>query len=287
MSFTYDQPNDDGFSMQYDDWFVNDDRDLMIVYIGEVCSLIASLQSQTSKCCIKPVCDGLWIEDALAFGHERDFTTLSPTEMVSHSPSPSIATDDSTLAPTPATTIAPSEDVTQSPSPSFARSPSNLPTSDSPATPVPSTKPTLLPSNKPTPLPSIKPSSLPSIQPTLNLTIMNSVKMSSVPTTSVPTQEPTLPTNKPTSKPTEKLVEGPTPSPTNMKYGEIEVSFECEVKLEGIKITEIDIKNLNEVVYLLASIFSKFLPKGAIVCILSVGGISVVRRLLRSLQGDR
>ena len=71
-----------------------------------------------------------------------------------------------------------------------------------------------------------------------------------------------------------------------MKLGEIEVSFQCEVKLEGIKVSEIYVLNLNEVVDLLVSVLRKLLPKGAIVRILSVGGISVVRRLLRSLQEE-
>jgi hypothetical protein len=71
-----------------------------------------------------------------------------------------------------------------------------------------------------------------------------------------------------------------------MKLGEIEVSFQCEVKLEGIKASEIYVLNLNEVVDLLVSVLRKLLPNGAIVRILSVGGISVVRRLLRSLQEE-
>ena len=66
----------------------------------------------------------------------------------------------------------------------------------------------------------------------------------------------------------------------------IKVSFQCGAKLEGIKISEINVKNLDDVVYLLASILSKFLPKGAIVRILSAGGISVARRWLRSLQEE-
>ena len=255
MSFTYDRPF--GFSMQYDDWLADDDREpesgTMIIYIGEVCSLIATMQSETSKCCLKPVCDGLWIEDALTLDLEKGHDFTSP------SPSPSVALDVSTLVPTLATTILPSENASQFPSP----------TSNSPPTGVPTAIITSPPSIKATSV-SIQPTSYP-------------VKISSLPTTYIPTQEPN---NKPTPKPTDKLVGVPTSSPTNMKFGEIEVSFQCEVKLEGIKVSEINVLNLNEVVDLLVSVLRKLLPNGAIVRILSVGGISVVRRLLRSLQEE-
>jgi hypothetical protein len=92
---------------------------------------------------------------------------------------------------------------------------------------------------------------------------------------------------RPTAQPTELVVDAPTFEPTVMKYGEIEVSFECGVKLEGIKIDEIDITQLSVVVDLLVSSLREFLPEGAIIRIISVGGISVGRRLLlRLLQDD-
>ena len=253
---------DNGFSMQYDDW--------LMIYIGEVCSLIATMQSETSKCCLKPICDGLWIEDALAFDIEKDHDFTSPTS------SPSIALDVSTLMPTPAATILSSENVSLSPSPTSNSPPTGVPTA------ITTSRPTIKATNSPpTSRPTIKATSV-SIQPT-----SNPVRISSFPTANIPTQEPTnKPTNKPTPKPTDKLVEVPTSSPTNMKFGEIEVSFECEVKLEGIKVSEIYGLNLNEVVDLLVSVLRNILPKGAVVRILSVGGLSVVRRLLRSLQEE-
>jgi hypothetical protein len=284
MSFTYDRPF--GFSMQYDDWLADDDREpeseTMIIYIGEVCSLIATMQSETSKCCLKPVCDGLWIEDALTLDLEKGHDFTSP------SPSPSVALDVSTLVPTLATTILSSENASQFPSPTSNSPPTGVPTAiiTSPpsikatrvsTSPTSNSPPTGVPTAIITSPPSIKATSV-SIQPT-----SNPVKISSLPTTYIPTQEPT---NKPTPKPTNKLVELPTSSPTNMKLGEIEVSFQCEVKLEGIKVSEIYVLNLNEVVDLLVSVLRKLLPKGAIARILSVGGISVVRRLLRSLQEE-
>jgi hypothetical protein len=231
MSYIYER-TDDGFSIQYDDWFVKEDE-MMIMYIGEVCSIIASLQTPTSKCCLKPICNGLSIEDALTFDNERDhdFQTWSPTGAVS-SPSPSIVADVSTLVPTSTTT----EDVSQLPT--------AIITSD----------------------------------PTIKATPTSSQEKIS----SVPTQKPTpFPFSKSTPFPTGKPVDVATSS-----LGGIEVSFQCGAKLEGIKFSEIDVKNLDDVVYLLASVLSKFLPKGAIVRILSVGGISVARRLLRSLEEE-
>ena len=50
--------------------------------------------------------------------------------------------------------------------------------------------------------------------------------------------------------------------------------------------TDIDITKLDEVVDILESVFGDLLPEGAIVRILSVGGLSVARRLLRWLQSD-
>ena len=267
--------NDD-FSMSMrndDDWYP------MIAYIGEVCSLIAGLQSETSKCCLAPVCENLWTKEALAFDRERADATESPTS------SPSVKTTFAaqTNPPTLPTTATPTDLPTSSPSESPSNEPSDLPTSG------PSQVPTVAPSDLPT-------TSRPSEKPSAKATALTATPTRS-PTPIVPSQSPTqvstkLPTRNPVSKrptaqPTVLVVDAPTFQPTVMKYGEIEVSFECAVKLEGIQITEIDITQLSVVVDLLVSSLRDFLPEGAIIRIISVGGISVGRRLLlRLLQDD-
>ena len=286
--FSMSMRNDDfSMSMQNDDdWYP------MIVYIGEVCSLIAGLQSETSKCCLKPVCDGLWTKEALAFDRERD-TPESPTS----SPTTFAA---QTTPPTLPTTATPTDLPTASPSESPSKEPSDLPTSG------PSQVPTAAPSDFPTAIPTATPSNLPTTsrpteKPSAKATALTATPTRS-PTTIIPSHSPTqvptsipttkLPTRKPVSKrptaqPTELVVDAPTFAPTVMKYGEIEVSFECGVKLEGIKIDEIDITQLSVVVDLLVSSLRDFLPEGATIRIISVGGISVGRRLLlRFLQDD-
>ena len=102
--------------------------------------------------------------------------------------------------------------------------------------------------------------------------------------TESPTSSPSLaPTTKqPTKRPTAK----PTPKPTAIVFGEVEVAFEVGIKLEGLTMSDIDVTKLDEVVNLLESVFGDLLPEGAIVRILSVGGLSVVRRLMRFLQED-
>ena len=105
--------------------------------------------------------------------------------------------------------------------------------------------------------------------------------------TESPTSSPSLvPTTKPTAPPTPKPTNQPSPSPTALVFGEVEVAFEVGIKLEGLTMTDIDVTKLDEVVDLLESVFGDLLPEGAIVRILSVGGLSVVRRLMRFLQED-
>jgi len=211
MSFSY--TFEDDFSMPYgdDDWQVvpppspphHHEDEEMNLYIDEVCHLISNLSSETAQYCLEPVCDGLWLDDAVVNDnnhHENDDAWKY------------------SVSPTP------------------------------------------------------QPSSVEFVP----------VKTSSP--TSVPTSMPI--TAKPSAKPTPKPTNQPSPSPTALVFGEIEVAFEVEVKLEGLNMTDIDITKLDEVVDILESVFGDLLPEGAIVRILSVGGLSVARRLFRWLQSD-
>lgn len=207
MSFSYSFEDD--FSMPYgdDDWHVvpppspphyHEDEE-MNLYIDEVCHLISNLSSDTAQYCLEPVCDGLWLDDAVVNdNHEND--------------------DDWKYSVSP--------------------------------TPQPSS--------------------------------VEFVPVQTSSPTSIPTSMPV--TAKPSVKPTPKPTNQPSPSPTALVFGEIEVAFEVEVKLEGLNMTDIDITKLDEVVDILESVFGDLLPEGAIVRILSVGGLSVARRLLRWLQ---
>ncbi|KAL3811967.1 hypothetical protein ACHAXA_011294 [Cyclostephanos tholiformis] len=277
MSYSFERP-DEGFSMQYNDWFVIDDQ-IMIMYVEEVCSIVANLQSATSICCLKPICNGVSIDDALTFDYDndRDVQTLYPTGADNFSPSPSINRDVQTLYPTGADN--------SSPSPSIIVNDSTLapiPATQTPATPTPAT--TDYVSQLPT---AVNDSTL---APTLSKAIITSPPTIKATPTSSPVKMTSRPTQKPTQIPISKSTSYPTTGKpvdvSTSSFGEIEVSFQCGAKLEGIEISEIDVKNLDDVVYLLASVLSNFLPKGALVRILSVGGISVVRRLLRSLEED-
>ena len=192
-----------------------------------------------------------------------------------------------TNPPTLPTTATPTDLPTSSPSESPSNEPSDLPTSG--PSQVPTVAPSDLPTtSRPSEKPSAKATALPATPTRSPTTIVPSHSPTQVPT-SIPTKLPTRnPVSKrPTAQPTVLVVDAPTFQPTVMKYGEIEVSFECAVKLEGIQITEIDITQLSVVVDLLVSSLRDFLPEGAIIRIISVGGISVGRRLLlRLLQDD-
>ena len=225
MSFSYSFKDD--FSMPYghdddddDDWQHNvvPHEAEMLEYIDEVCSLIADLNSNTAEQCLEPICDDLWLEDALVFGNgsggdaniddDNDGSWLYDDD----------GYNNTTLSPT-----------------------------SSP------TKVAFYPLQ--TPKPTMKP------------------------TTSAPsTKQPTM---KPTPSPTTNQ---PSPSPTALVFGEIEVSFEVGITLEGLSIEDIDITKLDDIVDVLTGVFGDMLPEGAIVRIISVGGISVVRRVLRILQ---
>jgi hypothetical protein len=123
-----------------------------------------------------------------------------------------------------------------------------------------------------------------SVSPTPQPSSVEFVPIQTSSPTSVPTSMPI--TTKPSAKPTPKPTNQPSPSPTALIFGEIEVAFEVAVKLEGLNMTDIDITKLDEVIDILESVFGDLLPEGAIVRILSVGGLSVARRLLRWLQED-
>jgi len=211
MSFSYSFEDD--FSMPYgdDDWHVvpppsppHHHEEEMNLYIDEVCHLISNLSSETAQYCLEPVCDGLWLDDAVVNDNNHHNENDDDWKY--------------SVSPTP------------------------------------------------------QPSSVEFV-----------VVQTSSPT-SVPTSMPI--TKQPSAKPTPKPTNQPSPSPTALVFGEIEVAFEVEVKLEGLNMTDIDITKLDEVVDILESVFGDLLPEGAIVRILSVGGLSVARRLLRWLQED-
>mmetsp|Transcript_9636 Transcript_9636/g.21733 ORF Transcript_9636/g.21733 Transcript_9636/m.21733 type:complete len:348 (-) Transcript_9636:2000-3043(-) len=198
FSYSFEHPIEGGFSMPYE----NDHESEMLLYIEEVCVLISDLNSNTAQFCLKPVCDDLWIEDALMF--DDDNTWLDQTWMPTSMPTTSKPTMDMTLPPQ--MTTAP----TTSPQIAFLR------------------------------------------------------------VTALPTSKPT--TRKPTT------------SPTVVEFGSVEVSVEVEIKLEGIDMTDIDPNALDKIVDLLEAVLGEMLPEGAIVRLLSVGGFSVARRLLRFLE---
>lgn len=121
-----------------------------------------------------------------------------------------------------------------------------------------------------------------SVSPTPQPSSVEFVLVQTSSPTSTPTKSPV--TTQPSAKPTPKPTNQPSPSPTALVFGEVEVAFEVSVKLEGLNMTDIDITKLDEVVDILESVFGDLLPEGAIVRILSVGGLSVARRSLRWLQ---
>lgn len=131
----------------HDDWYGHDDDDashghdgehqVMIRYIEEVCGLISALNTDTARQCLKPVCDGLWIEDALRYDDSGTETTHSmvPTAQ------PSQQVPASTAFPTAAPTTK-----SPTPPPTATAKPTSAPTS------APTTK---APTKQPTPRPTV------------------------------------------------------------------------------------------------------------------------------------
>jgi hypothetical protein len=152
----------------------------------------------------------------------------------------------------------------------------------------PSASPTLLDTPTPQPTqeegnfvssPTSEPTSLPTLKPATASPTVKPVAMS-------PTSRPTTPkpSSKPTVKPTSKLTTGPTASPTKAGRGSVDVKFDVSVTLRGIKASELDFTALDAVINLLEKVFAQMLPQSAKVRLLKVGGVSVTRRLLRSLE---
>jgi hypothetical protein len=102
-----------------------------------------------------------------------------------------------------------------------------------------------------------------------------SAKPNSAPTTMKPTSF------KPTTLPPTK---SPTASPTKAKFGSVDVKFDAAITLEGINVSDLDFTALGAVIDLLEKVFASFLPEGALVRLLKVGGVPVTRRMLRNLQ---
>lgn len=73
-------------------------------------------------------------------------------------------------------------------------------------------------------------------------------------------------------------------TPVVLEVGSVEVSVEVGLTLEGIDFSDIVDTGLDEVVDLLKSVLGELIPEGADVRILSIGGVSFTRRLLRILQ---
>ena len=258
----------------------------MSMHIEEVCSLISELNIGIAQRCLQPVCD-IRLEAAFTTGADTDGIAL-PTLMPTIIPSPptSLMTSETPtgIATSESPTLQPSSlvnDASDVPTPvvtSYAPSivTTSRPTaSENPTSQLPTTSavPTLLATT--TPLPTLKPTDGPtSAGPTL------------LPTTAPITPLPTL---KPTSFLTSKPSTSPiilSASPTVEQFGSVEVSFEVEVTLEGIDVSDLDITAINDVVNLLEAVFADMLPPGAIVRLLKVGGFSVTRRLLRFLEED-
>jgi len=141
---------------------------------------------------------------------------------------------------------------------------------------------TTMPTTMPTTEPTTEPTHTTTKAPTGDAFVGDSSRPPTLrPTTQVPTAKIIyLPTLKPTLLPTRL----PTPSPTVQQLGSVEVSFEVGVTLDGINVSDLDPTALDDVVNLLQSVFGDLLPEGAIVRILSVGGFSVTRRMLRFLE---
>jgi len=165
---------------------------------------------------------------------------------------------DDTLMPTMTWTLPPQSMPSSSPSNAHT---SERPSIEGPTTSVPSASPSLVPTAKITSPPSRAP-------------IM-------IAATPFITKQPT---SSPTSSP---ITKSPTLQPSAIPgFGSVSVSVEVEVKLEGINITDIDFTALDEVVNLLEVVLGDMLPEEAMVRLLSVGGFSVTRRLLRFLADD-
>jgi hypothetical protein len=144
---------------------------------------------------------------------------------------------------------------------------------------------------EPIAVPTSKPSGDVVISNTTSTTPSPSVKPNTTPkpTTLQPTKAPTTSTTKPTImiKPTTiSLTKTPTASLTKAKFGSVDVKFEAAVTIEGINVSDLDFTALGAVVDLLEKVFASFLPEGALVRLLKIGGVPVTRRMLRNLQDD-
>ncbi|KAL7543233.1 hypothetical protein ACHAXR_012524 [Thalassiosira sp. AJA248-18] len=284
---SFDHVDDDGFSMPYDDWYddgydVHEHESEMSLYIEEVCNLISEVNVDVAQHCLQPVCD-LGIEDAFA---------LSPTPSPS-SGSSSITTGASQYPtqypileysshpsqyPSQYPTKGPTEDPTKGPTEGPIQGPTQGPSPTPDIAPLPTQTPSVFSSIEP----SGNPSSHPSIEPSGNPSSLPSTEPSGNPSSDPSTEPSGNPSSHPSTHPTGQ----PSSPPSEPNYGLVEVSIEVEVTLEGINMADIDLNSLDAVVDLLSEVFKKILPKGAFVRILSVGGFSVTRRLLRFLQDD-
>ena len=93
------------------------------------------------------------------------------------------------------------------------------------------------------------------------------------------------PSSRPSVSPTSQPSGQPSTSPTEVeRFGEVQVAVEMSLTLEGISIDQIDLTSLDALVDVLMKAFQDAVPRDAIVRILSVGGFSVARKLLRYLQ---
>ncbi|KAL7543914.1 hypothetical protein ACHAXR_013362 [Thalassiosira sp. AJA248-18] len=196
----------------------------------------------------------------------------------------------------PPVSVNPSSQPSMQPSnsgPMVSGQPSSQPSSAPSVSVNPSSQSSLQPSNSGPMVPG-QPSSQPSSAPSVSGSPSSegpTMQVSSTETNPLPSLTPSLfpsiqPAGQPSSHPSTQPSGQPSISPPEPNYGLVKVSIDVEVTLEGIDMADIDLNSLDNVVDLLTKVFKNALPEGAFVRILSVGGFSVTRRLLRFLQDD-
>ncbi len=143
---------------------------------------------------------------------------------------------------------------------------------------VPTEKPSISPTTEPTSNPTSKPSMIPTSRPTNAPSILPTTTPSIIPSLE--------PSSSPTYLPTVQASLSPSVSPsTTPEVGNVEIKFEAAITLD-MSIDDIPKEGpeLTKIVNVLAQSINRFLPVGATARIISIGGISVARRKLRSLQ---
>ena len=260
MSHNYEWPEidwgfslvSDPFSMDYswrDSKQIQEDKSA----INELCQILFQMSSEKGKECLQPLCD-------ISINEKNNYNNGGN----SNNEGGDVVDDSPTSAPYALETHEPTTPL----------SPTKLPVA------TPSSMPSLtqLPVATPSSMPSKVPSSVPSTAPSVDAMATSSVTPSQIPSSSpsISTSSIALLTLSPT----------PTPVPSTqfptarLENGVVEMKFQAGITVKGISVNDIPLggEELDNLVKVLKNSISHFLPEGAQVRILKIGGISVTRR---------